>query len=539
MTVSITDRRTIIDDAESTTGWTGVGFGTTSSDVAEQTNAVAEAINIGNAAMYYTDGTSTDLSTSPGTLVYVYAFNNALQPAWDNSPPPMALLLGDGTDRIAFDMAGSDRRVFNHLDGPTNWQCLVLDTADATAMNSAGNTYVDAGSFAGLNFAAITQWGARYLTQSKALGGGYNVATDIIRYGNDGIRITDGTSGAEGTFSELAIADRSTADGAAHGIFRELNPVSFGCQGPLTFGDSGAATESRFIDSGVTVAFEDRNIANDKYYFNIEGNSGTTNVFELRSSTITTAGPFVSMNMAGGNIDTLIFDSVSFVNLGNGITFSNSADATGHSVTQCTFDGCGRIDPGDVTFSSITIQNSNDATGAVLLDDDGAGNWSDLGFIGGTGHGILIDSTGTYTFNNISFSGFGATDSTLAAVYNNSGGAVTINISGGDSPTVRNGSGASTTVLATTNVTISNLKDNTEVRIYETGTTTVVDGIENATDGSPDDRSFTFSDEQNDVVDIVIHSLNYKWQKIVGFTIPSSATNLPIQQEFDRNYANP
>jgi hypothetical protein len=440
MAVTITDRRTTVDDAEAVTNWTNVGYGTQSTDVAEQTNAVADGINIGNQSMYYTQPTgSVNLGTSPGTLVYVYSFNNAIQNVWNNTIPPQALLLGDGTNRIGFHMAGSDKRVFNHLEGPTTWQCLVLDTSQASTMNTNSLTYADAGSFASLNLGAVTQWGCYFETLSKALGGGYNVSTDIIRYGNDGIRITAGGVGTEGTCLELAAADRSTADGAAHGIFRELATVAFGCQGPLTFGDSGTATDSRFIDSGVTIVFEDRNIGNDKYYLNVEGNSGATNVFELSNATITTAGPFVTMDMSGGNIDTLTFDAVSFVALGNGITFSTLADASGHSVTACTFDGCGIVYPGDVTFDGCTFSNAADANGAVEWD---AGvtvtNQDNLTFLSdGTGHAIYINidtaSASTFNIDGYLFDGYAGQDGTAGNrvfyINNPSDGDITINLS--------------------------------------------------------------------------------------------------------------
>ena len=453
MAVTITDRRTIYDQADATTGWTGGGFGVTTTDVAEASGAVADSLAIATGQTYFTGG-SIDLSA---TLVYVWLFNNALQGSWTTGAT--ALVLGDGTDLIAFHLAGGDRKVFTHLDGPVSWQCAVLDGGEAATKNTAGETTVVSGSFAALSLAAITDVGGHFITGSKALGGGYNVAVDILRYGNDGIRITAGGVGTEGNFLEIALADRSTANLAAHGCVRELAPIAFGVQAPLTFGESGAATNSYFEESGVSIIYEAWDIGDDKYYFNVEGNAGSTNSFVLTNSTIATGGPLVSITCNSGNIDTLTFDGVAFSQLGNGILFSNSGDATGHSVVNCGFDGCGQIDPGDVTFESNTIQNSTALlTGAVLLDADGTANWLDLNFIGGSGlgHGIYATAAGTYSFNGHKFTGFGITTSTDAAVYNNSGGLVTINVSGGgDSPTYRNGAGASTVINNNINITIT------------------------------------------------------------------------------------
>jgi hypothetical protein len=443
MAVTLTDRRTLHTEADSTTNWTGAGYGTTTSDIAESNAAVAESLASTSGNIYYAPGGTISLST---TCIYIYAFNNALQDSWDNNTrggtqPPVGIYLSDGTDAIAFDMAGVDRRVFNHLEGPTSWQCLVLDGAQASAMNTAGNTEVISGTFAGLDLASITQVGCSFDTNSKALGGGYNVAVDIIRYGNDGIRLTAGTTGDRGVFSEIAAADRGTGNQQGHGVFRELQPVAFGCQAPLTFGDSGAATTCYFEDSNAVIVFEDRNISDGIYYFNVEGNSGATNLFSLTGCTITTAGPNVSCNFDDANIDTFSLTNCSFIDLASTIDFA--AD-TGHTVTGCTFDGCGVINAGSVDFLNNLVTNSTasgagvsalvaeggDMTGTSItawegtsdesalnydLNADPDGKLDDMSFTKGTAstHAIEFGDTvpTTMTLRGISFSGYNASDS--------------------------------------------------------------------------------------------------------------------------------
>lgn len=482
MAVTIVDRRTIVTEADTTTDWTGAGFGTTTSDVAEAGAAVAESLAIATGQTYYTQP-SGSVDGSGGLLVYVYSFNNALQLAWDNSPPPNALLLGDGTNRIAFDMAGGNRRVFNHLEGPTNWQCLVLDTDEASTMNTAGNTYVVAGSFASLNLSAITQWGASFDTQSKALGGGYNVAVDIIRYGNDGIRITAGGSTTQGKFSEIATADRSTLNQTAHGVLRAYTTIAFGVQAPLTFGDDTTATTCYFEDSGVVVVYEDRNIADDKYYFNIEGHASATNSFVLTSSTITTAGPGVSVDASGGNINTLTLDTVSFVGLGQAVTFSSAADASGHSVNNCTFDGCGAIGIGDVEFLGNTIINSGqvtagggDMTGLTISGYEGTADTAALvfnettdpdgeldgaSFTKGTAatHAIELgaNTPSSITLRDWTVSGYSTSNGqTDSVILNTSGKTITVNVLGATGTFSYKNSGAgSNTVLVLNPVTLA------------------------------------------------------------------------------------
>jgi hypothetical protein len=92
--------------------------------------------------------------------------------------------------------------------------------------------------------------------------------------------------------------------------------------------------------------------------------------------------------------------------------------------------------------------------------------------------------------------------------------------------------------LDVVNITVTGLKDNTEVRIYLTGTTTEVGGIETATSGTTDNRYYTSSLTVGLVVDIAIINVTYENERITGYVIPSLDSSIPIQQRFDRNYNN-
>ena len=149
-----------------------------------------------------------------------------------------------------------------------------------------------------------------------------------------------------------------------------------------------------------------------------------------------------------------------------------------------------------------------------------------------------VNNTNTISITALG-GGSGGTNSfysSNAAFHNSTGGLLTLNITGGTSPGVRNSGGSTTTVVNSVSVTLSGLKDDSEVRVYETGTTIEVAGIETATDGTPDDRSFTFSDSPGDQIDIVVLALKYKWLKLINVTVPNDNTTIPIQQIIDRNY---
>ena len=167
------------------------------------------------------------------------------------------------------------------------------------------------------------------------------------------------------------------------------------------------------------------------------------------------------------------------------------------------------------------------------------------------GHAVEVLATGSWS--GIKFVGYGGTPGSNpvagtgaadAAVFNDTGGAITITIvAGGDSPSIRNGAGATTTVVAAVEVTLTGMKDNTEVRVYDQSAIPVeLAGIENVTAGTVDDRSFSFSLSATTVVDIAV--FNTEWilppnNRIENYTIPAADASLPISQVFDRNYENP
>lgn len=198
------------------------------------------------------------------------------------------------------------------------------------------------------------------------------------------------------------------------------------------------------------------------------------------------------------------------------------------SFTEVVFNNCTTITQNSGIVDSCNITNS-------LLKSNNLSNISNSSFESTTtGHAIEITTPGTYTFNGNTFSGYGITGSTNAAIYNNSGGSVVINITGGgDIPTYRNGTSATTSVVSAANVTITGLKINSEVRAYlgtDPSTSTEIDGIESS------GTSFTFS-QSNSGSDgyIVIFNTGYLPIKL-DITYSGSDSSIPVQQILDRNY---
>ena len=549
MAVVVTDTRIVITEADNTTGWTGADQAGTDF-FCEAPNAIQSSLAIATDQVYYTDATSRDVS---GSLIYVYSFNNAIQNPWTDVNPPNALHLGDGTNRVSFKMAGSDRRVFNHADGPTEWQCFVLDGSKIAEMEAAGYTTTRAGSYASFlaNIGALVDFGSDFDTLSKALGGGFNVGVDIIRFGKDGLRVTGGSSGDPGIFLEVVEEDRSTTTLKAHGIIREYTAGVYGLQGPLTFGTASAAG-SWFEDSNISLTFEDRNINDDKLYVRITGSAAADTTFILKNSAITTAGPNVTLDFSGSSntshIRKLELTGNTFSSLGNPVYFGNNYSSSFHTASNCTFANCGIITAGNIVFDGNTIQTGKNHSGSLLLDSSSAAyldkqtdNMSNLSFIasGTTGHAIYItEAAATYSFSGFSFSGFGADGSAAASIYNNSGGSVLINLIGTSTPTVRNGGISTTTLSSPATLTLTGMVSGTEVTITSGSDSTVLYHLESVDVDGEAAYSYTAG---GIIVDILIFEITKDPQvsSIFNYTLLTEDATIPIQQIDDNIYFNP
>ena len=311
-----------------------------------------------------------------------------------------------------------------------------------------------------------------------------------------------------------------------------------------------------------------------------DANGTGTNVVILTNAIISTAAPGVTIDFSAVNMNELTLKSCIFNGLRRLVSFPTDANGTTrvHSISTCTFNDCDQIDPGNTAFTTSTISDydstiasgTGSGNGAVRLDDDGSAKWSDLTFNSvGTGHAIYIPSGTTetaFTFDNFSFTGYSvaslgsnliaATGSTDAMIYNDAGGAITITITGGgDSISVRNGTGATTTVLNAVSITLTGMKDSSEVRVYEAGATDQVAAAEDvgsttnpagnglsvgsSVGGTTDARTYTFSTSAGVSVDIRVFNINWIADDFKAFEIPSVDTNVPIAQRLDRVYSNP
>jgi len=149
------------------------------------------------------------------------------------------------------------------------------------------------------------------------------------------------------------------------------------------------------------------------------------------------------------------------------------------SVTGGTLDAV-EITQGSADIENLTI-NTRSTANVAVIDDPTFGVATDLNNVDfiqeGTGHAIEITSAGTYTFTNLTFTDYSGTagenltgnsGSSAAAILNSSNDDVTIIVSGGDTPSIRN-SGASSRTFVQNNATVSltRLLGNTEISVLD------------------------------------------------------------------------
>ena len=519
MAIATTDLRTLISDANSTTGWTGsngVDLFTAQPTPVYQTGCIGTVVSNATEDVYFTMGSPVDMSG--GLLVYVWVFLRGEMDTTANGGAQ--IMLGDGTNRIGFHLAGSDLAAFRHDQGPVGWQCMVLDTANLPA-----NTTARAGSLGGLNLSAITQVGAVFKTLVKSVGGTENCFVDVMRYGNGGIRVTGGTSGDPADLEQLAAQDRSNAN--AYGIVRRLGAGAFGAQGSLIFG--GAATY--FRQQNAAISFEDRSLNVERYSMTVEGADVT---FHLGSKvgvgdTATgangvnvTVPPGVGASFTATNDDFRVYGSA-LSGFTGGVTLPD--DATAEFIGS-RVAGSGRLLSRSTELRDATVSGSVDPDGALLWTPS-----TDLrnSSFADNPRGILHTDTGTFDYVGLSFSG------NDFDVRNDSGGLVTINLSNSDTPTVDNVGASTTEVQVSATHSLTNLQEGTRVTYVLTGTADDVFHVASVGVGGRTD--YTYTEPQN--VDIFIHHIEYVHIEFTNVELAGVDAEIPIFQARDRVYANP
>lgn len=549
-----TDNRSIVNDAEGPTGeWAGSDVGSVetaaglyyqgSFSISAQFSNVQEYL----IAVQDSGGTTLNLNLS-SHIIWVLVKDNLVETVASNG---MQVVLGNGSGGAnpirGYVVGGNDNP---GLVLGKQWYCIRLDTSNLTGLSTVQHNGTGAPTFT-----AIGAIGYGALHTVSARGNVDNLWVDRITYiatGSYAFTVNGGTSGTPITFTSLANDDDTTTNG--WGIFAGGVGNSFTIYAPTEFGDAGTA-DTYFSQSDSQIFFDGSNLGTGNWFFRVFGNSTGTNSFVLDNCVLVSLGEPAIWNFTDTNINTLNLIDTQFVDMGT-ISFPVSG-GTLRQITGGTFINCGQIDLStmDVTNTKF-IGSSSSATGTILLDTNGqTTNQTDLSFTsGGTGHAVYITATGSYALTNWNFSGYStanpgtnstpASGSTDAMIYNNSGGAVTLNITGGigGNITVRNGASATTTVQATISITFTNIVTGTEVRMYDyTGGVVGNEELGGNTDSfleSITGTSVTFSGVAQKPYLVKFIKKEYVVLRVELGTSSVDITQ-KITQNFDRNYSNP
>lgn len=380
-----------------------------------------------------------------------------------------------------------------------------------------------------------------YGLKTTATAKGSNMGCDAIRYGT-GAYITAGDITTPATF--LGFQTQSDAIANRWGILTDVGG-SYELQGRFVVGQDNTKTPTAayFDDSsGITILIVDTPHAATDFTQIIVDHASTT--FNLTGATI--------KDLGDNNLTELIFNNDSTTATLDGNVFDGMWHHTlraGVTAIGNTWKGCGYIRLNGATITGGVIRDG-DHTAALFVDTASEmAAVTGVSFIdnlnGGTaGHSIELTSTGVHTFTDLTFSGGGGTPgsnlvassgSASADVYNNSGGAITINVAGGDLPSVRNAAGSTTTVVATVTLTITDVPSGVQCTIVNSSTRAE---LQNSTSTGAD---ITYSHEGGETVDILFMANDYDPNAgdVYDLTLPTANSSIKANIPDDINYENP
>ena len=430
----------------------------------------------------------------------------------------LVMLCGDSTtDLKVFYVGGNDFGSYPY----GGWQNFAVDP-EGTADETLGSTPTD--------YYVV---GAGGNVSPTKVNKGNPLGFDVFRYGRGEIRIVGGTDADnDATFTGMAAANDESVN-ARWGLFQAIEG-GYKWKGLIYFG-YGNPTD--FTDSNKNIVVDNVDqVAADFNKIEIHNATSVINWTNINISSLSIVSP--------GDLE--MIDNAEFNDIGGVFTDMNTfiyqSNAT---LTGRTFRRCGQVTQGGGVFNDCTFDSS---TADVSLYASNIDNVDNCSFTSdGSNHAMELstDHAGnSYTLTGCTYTDYATVTGTTGneCIYNNSAGIVTINIDGGDTPTYRNGSGASTNIISAYTHTITGLELNTEVTYVEAGTANELFHVENASVSDGDGKyQITYTHSGGASVDVLIHHVDYKpdISNVIGITLPSVNTTVKVQMFLDENYYNP
>lgn len=401
---------------------------------------------------------------------------------------------------------------------------------------------------------------------------GSNFAVDAISYGT-GAYVYQGDTTTPATLEGLdtvlngsGSTDRlGTVVSPLDGVY-EINGGLHINQDPST-GAAYTSSDGYFSDTGSTLFFKQvygGSFSSDwKCNFIIDGDSSRTNTVlfdgtSILGDALSSYRPWIQIL---GNV-TATFTNCTF-SLFRLIQITTTGAV---SFTGCKFSGFRAAEGSLLNFQNLIAssnttfencefgpvnQNNSNTTSIVSID---LAKLDNCLFKRTTSSAVSLHAVNAGTVNtagtinwNSKFSdtqsGFATSDGStgnehILIEYTDTSNPLVISVAAGaDTPSVNNtGAGTVNVVTAQTTLTLTGIVSNSEVRIYSSGTTTELAGVE-STIASTFQYSYTYS--ASTFVDIVVHNVGYVYYRVDAYELGAADASLPIAQIFDRNYSNP
>lgn len=435
MAVSYTlSNYTLLSNCNATTGWSGGNAITTETDFYKFGTACV-AYTVRQATNYQLQFTGTFNLTTGSPIIRLWF--QSFQTFTSTAAGGIRFYIKDGTNTAYWNVLGQDTY-------PGGWYMIAVDTG--TTQTSGTKPTMSAVTGIGLD-----------ITTTVTTKNSPSTYIDHLHRG-DGIAVY-GDAGASTPFelSDIYTLDNTTS--TAWGFIKPINTVYFG-NPSLTIGDSGS-NNTLFLAEDEVFAFDGSPMTDGAIALNVLQGTGTTSAIFTRSTFKGSLNDFdIDFSDTVNNLDIVgcsfinarvydinssaELDGTSFVSCGAGTistdaiscVFSNSGLVT--QDTGATFDGCKFED--STSTASLDVSDLSDITNCSFVSD-------------GSNHALELDTShagNSYDLVGCSFSGYATVNGSTGneVIYNNSGGAVTINASGiTGTISVRNGTGASTTII--------------------------------------------------------------------------------------------
>ena len=521
-----------------------------------------DIVSAGGTALDFTSG-----GTEEGQLLWVWG--NALLPLTSTGTNTngaiggLGIIVSDNATAAANSYAGWT--FYGSENYPGGFQKMVVDPTIRPTFSGGG--------FAATDLAAIRKVGVFFVSDALAKGGADACIFDAIDLGS-GLRIF-GSGTPDAGFKDLIDADEGDTNnryGAIKSLDASSNIVEY--QGYLEIGSGNANAGTVFddinrvvsfaapqcIDTSVTPQVFANSIPDDfqKIVIQQASTSGTTFRIGEKVGTGFTARGRNGVTLLGNdnydlaieildNPDNCLIYGSTVRNFSAPLYWSGTLLTTTGEFIGSTWDTNGQFISTQVGVFNSTFLNCTGEAGAFRFTQDGVGQNTTVrnsSFINntntdGSGVGMELKTSGTYTFDNLQFS---ANDFDLFLAGTASGDYVVDATNGTTVGTVAKKENANSTLTVNNAVTLTltDIVVGSEVRLYKSDPTGVFP-VELAGTEAEDDGIFdyTYNFTGNFDADIVVLNTGYVYFRQNNNTLTSTPNTIKINQVFDRNYENP